>query len=179
MRLLVLDLATHLGFAFGTEAGVIEHGAYKLPSTGADIGAFLFAYRAWLMAALSRFAPLDEVVFEMPILPDTTNIATLRKLYSLAGITELVVQDQRIGCSEANLMDIRRHFIGSPRAPRDVPVKERRAWIKDATMTMCRRRGFKPVDDNDADALAMFSLVMGLRHPGFELLGSEIDRETA
>ncbi len=73
-------------------------------------------------------------------------------------------------------MDIRRHFIGSCRAPKEIPQKERRAWIKDSTVTMCRKRGFRPADDNDADALALFSYAMSRRLPNFELLGAEIAR---
>lgn len=175
MRLLCLDLATFLGFAFGDDAGVQAHGSHRLPSTGEDIGSFLNAYWAWLDPAISRWQP-EEIVFESPILPGTTNLATCRKLYSLAAVTEMMAQNRHIRCREANLMDIRRHFIGACRAPKDVPAKERRAWIKDVTVTMCRKRGFRPADDNAADALALFSFAMSKRDPNFELLGSEIAR---
>jgi hypothetical protein len=175
MKLLVLDLATHLGFAFGDGAGVQDHGSFRLPSTGPDLGQFLHAYRAWLAGKLRERGP-EKVVFESPILPSTTNLNTCRKLYALAALTELLCLDARIDCGEANLMEIRRHFIGSARAPRDVPQKERRAWLKDATEGMCRARGFNPADDNDADALALFSFVQSTVNPNFELLGTEIAR---
>lgn len=188
MRLLVLDLATATGFCFGTEAGPVQHGSFKLPSTGEDIGAFLEAYCDWLRARIEGDKP-TEIVFESPILPGTTNLATCRKLYGLSGVTELIARKARIACSEANLIDIRRHFIGAARPPKDVTCEPgckrkqcghcrmaRRKWIKTATMKMCRVRGFDPMDDNAADALALFSYIASLRQPNFELLGTEIAR---
>jgi hypothetical protein len=175
MKLMVLDLATVAGFCVGDEAGVQDHGSFKLPSTGGDIGTFLSAYRTWLLAAIDRWAP-TEIVFEMPILPSTTNLATVRKLYSLCGVTELLAKERAIRCAEANLMDIRRHFIGASRAPSCVPAKERRQWIKERTISECRRRGFRPIDDNAGDALALFSFVMTSRRSTFLMLGNEIER---
>lgn len=176
MRVLALDLATKLGFCFGTDAdGVIEHGSYKLPSTGADIGKFLFAYRNWLDRALSVYLP-DELVFEMPILPSTANLGTLRKLYSLCGFTELLCQDRHVAVREANLSDIRRHFVGVVRAPNTIPRLQRRKWLKDLTVTKCSELGFRTEDDNDADALALFSYVMASTLTGFVMAGSETAR---
>jgi len=174
MRLLVLDLATQLGFAVGTEAGVIEHGWHKLPSTGDDIGAFLQAYRTWLVERIDDHQP-EEIMFEMPILPGLGNLATLRKLYSLCGATELIARDNYRRVSEANLLQIRKHFIGSAHAPREIKGKEeRRRWLKETTMAECRRRGFRPANSDDADALALFAYGMHCRVPGFVLAGTEL-----
>ena len=172
MKTLVLDLATHLGFCFGTDAdGAIEHGSFKLPSTGPDIGKFLHAYRDWLTRAIGAYAP-DEIVFEMPILPGTTNLHTCRKLYSLCGLTELIADDHKIECREANLTHIRCHFIGVMRAPKEIAKDKRRAWLKERTVSECRARGFRPADDNEADALALFSFVVSERLPTFYLRAS-------
>lgn len=186
MKTLVLDLATHAGFCVGDDAGVQDHGSFKLPSTGGDIGTFLSHYRYWIIGAIKRWEP-DEIVFEMPILGAGMSLPVLRKLYGLCCLTELICKDFGIKCGEANLLDIRRHFIGSHRAPRELRCKAeckakscgrcrdtRRAWLKEATITMCRKRGFRPSDDNDADALALFSYVQSTRNPTWELLGAEI-----
>lgn len=188
MKTLCLDLASVVGFAVGDAASVQAHGSFALPKTGNDIGAFLHSYRAWLSAGISRWTP-QEIVFESPILPDTTSIHTLRKLYGLCGITELLAQDSHIICREANLLDIRGHFIGARRTPKEINCEPgcttrgcghcrnaRRRWTKDATISMCRKRGFRPSDDNDADALALFSFVQSTKNPKFELLGTEIAR---
>lgn len=173
MNLLVLDLATQTGFCFGTEAGVVQHGSYRLPSTGGDIASFLNDFRHWLSGTISRLKP-DEVVFEMPIMPATANLHTLRKLYSLCGVTELIARDMGCRVSEANLMDIRRHFIGTARAPSNIPKPERRQWIKDAVGTKARQCGFRPCNEDDADALGLFSYVMSCRFPAYVLTGTEI-----
>lgn len=188
MKTLVLDLSTHTGFAVGDEAGVQDHGSFTLPSTGSDIGTFLSHYRAWLTKAVDAWAP-GEIIFEMPILDTGMSLPILRKLYGLCCMTELIAKDCGIKCGEANLIDIRRHFIGACRAPRDVTCTtgckrkqcgkckaERRKWMKESIVTMCRKRGFRPADDNDGDALALFSFVMSTRVPNFELLGTDIAR---
>lgn len=188
MKTLVLDLSTFTGFAFGDEAGVQDHGSFKLPSTGGDIGTFLSHYRTWLTAAIKRWAP-DEIVFEMPILGAGMSLPVLRKLYGLCCMTELICKDWNLKCGEANLLDIRRHFIGTHRAPKDLQCKAgckaksctrcrdtRRKWLKETTISMCRARGYRPSDDNDADALALFSYVQWTRDVTFELLGTEIAR---
>jgi hypothetical protein len=188
MITMVLDLATHTGFAVGDAAGVQGHGSFKMPATGGDIGTFLSHYRTWLNAAITRWAP-GEIIFEMPILGAGMSLPVLRKLYGLCCLTELICKDHGIKCGEANLLDIRRHFIGTHRAPKDLRCKTgcqvkscarcrdaRRGWLKEATISMCRKRGFRPADDNDGDALALFSYVQSTRNPTWELLGTEIAR---
>lgn len=188
MKTAFLDLATIIGFCVGDETQVEEHGSFRLPSTGSDIGAFLDAYRNWLRFGVTRWVP-NEIVFESPILPHTTNLHTCRKLYGLCGMTELIARDHAIPCREANLTDIRGHFIGAPRAPRTVTCtpgckakqcgrckNARRAWIKETTISECRALGFRTEDDNDADALAGFSFVLSTRVKGFVLAGTEIAR---
>lgn len=174
MRLLCLDLATSVGFSVGTESGVEAHGSHRLPSTGNDIAAFLKAYRAWLTSMIQRHLP-HEVVFESPILVGSNGIAALRKLYSLAGLTELIAKDLGCRVSEANLMQIRKHFIGATRAPAEVPKAERRQWMKERIISSARKRGFRPANDDDADALALFAYAMHCRVPGFVLAGDEIE----
>lgn len=178
MVLLALDLASTLGYAVGTPGGVIAHGSFKLPSTGCEIGTFGDAYWRWLDSALSRWS-VGEVVFESPILPGKTNLTTLRKLYGLTLVTEMAAGRRHIPVREANLSSIRVHFLGVARAPASVPKPERRAWIKEATITQCRRLGFRPVDDNDADALALFSYTLAQKDRRFRMLGDEIPLQVA
>lgn len=188
MSIMCLDLASTFGFAIGDAAGVQAHGSFALPSTGANYGLFLKHYRRWLEAAIEKYQP-KEICYESPILSPTTSIHTLRKLYSMGPRTEEIAQEHGLITSEANLTHIRVHFVGHARAPKTVVCKagcrakqcgrcraERRKWIKDTTITTCRRAGLRPEDDNDADALALFSFVMSTRVPNFELLGTEIAR---
>lgn len=170
MRLLCLDLASRLGWSCGTLlAQPVSHGVMQLPKTGEDIGRFLTAFRDWLGHAVEELAP-TEILFESPILPNTTGLAVLRKLYGLAGVAEMVALDYSIPIREANLNDIRKHFIGTARAPKQIKLKElRRRWLKDETVEQCHKRGFRVVDDNDADSLALLSYALCLKQPGFFL----------
>lgn len=170
MRILALDIATATGWACGSHDPVpVTHGVLNLPKTKEDIGRFLSAWREWLGHAIEQMAP-TEIMFESPILTEVKNITTLRKLYSLAGIAELVALDYGLPISEANLSSIRTHFVGMRWAPKEITGKEaRRKWIKARTVSECRRRGFRVASDDDADALALLSFALSLKHPGFVL----------
>lgn len=57
----------------------------------------------------------------------------------------------------------RKAFIGVTKAPKEITdSKQRREWIKAKVLEECARRGLKPQNDNEADALGlMFWLLTG------------------
>jgi hypothetical protein len=142
MILLSLDLATELGFCVGPIDGEPEFGAHKLPRTGADIGRFLSAYEQWLVPACQRWKP-GYVSFEAPVFFDAgkTNLATVRKLYSLAGFTEYLCGQMRVRVAELNNQEAKRWFTGKGGRKGDRIIRE------------CQLRGFETTNDNAADAL--------------------------
>jgi Holliday junction resolvasome RuvABC endonuclease subunit len=158
-RVLALDLATNTGWACGsTEGTPVSHGVVTMPKTGDDLGWYLCHFRDWLNLACDDMEP-EQIVFESPIMPEGTSIQTLRKLYSLCGVTELVARERKILVTEANLAQIRKHFIGTSKAPSDIKdARVRRMWLKNRTIEECCKRGFSATDDNDADAIALLSL---------------------
>jgi len=161
MRILALDLATRVGWACGSAAeGIIESGSYKLPVTGENVGLFLSHFCKFLHSSISRTSPA-EIIFEMPILPGIgkTSLETLRKLYSLCGVTELVALERFVECTEANLSDVRTHALGKGNVPR------KRKDVKPAIMAWCKRMGWDPRDDDQADALALLSFRLSHFHP--------------
>jgi hypothetical protein len=167
MRILALDLASCTGWACGSiPEGVVEHSSYQLPKTGEDVGMFLAYFRKWLESTIARNRP-GEVIFESPILPDKTSISTLRKLYSLAGLTELVALDHKLVCREANISEICTHFLcrGYPR---------KSELRKKATVAQCRVRGWPTKDDNDADALALLDYALALKQPSRALASTPL-----
>lgn len=169
MRTLALDLATSTGFACGGYDAPISHGILRLPRTGEDLGRFLSAFREWLGHAIEEMAPTD-IIFEMPILPAAMSLMAVRKLNGLCGVAELVALDYKISIREANLLDIRKHFIGVTRAPKTITTPElRRRWLKDLTVEQCRKRGFRVAGDDDADAIALLSYALQLKRPNFFL----------
>ncbi len=151
MYLLSLDLSSHVGWTRGRpEDKHFDYGTHVLPKTGEDVGEFLSAYREWLREALDS---VSLCVMEAPILPKATSLATCRKLYGLAGVTELICRDRAVKCREANLMSVKA-FIGPG-------IKGKEDMVR-----AIRRYGFDPADDNQADAIAVRLYVLHALYPG-------------
>ncbi len=168
-RYLCLDLATCSGFAIGGTDRDCEpvSGAVQLPRTGRDVGAFLIAFRDWLDGMIEAEKPTD-LVFEAPVLSRSQlNMHTLRKLYSLAGMTEVVAISRQIRCREIQLTDIRKNTIGHTRAPKSVPKSRRSAWMKKQTMDWAKSRGWSPKTADAADALAVFHTINLFDDPSY------------
>lgn len=174
MRVLALDLSSSTGWACGsTQGGRVSHGVLKLPKTGEEIGRFLAHFRTWLGHAIEEWAP-GEIIYEMPILPSTTSLATVRKLNGLCGQAEVTALDYKVLVTEANLDDIRRHFIGVARAPKHITEKaERRAWLKQRAIAEARSRGFNVAGDDDAEALALLSLRLTQLNKDYRLIQTQ------
>lgn len=154
MSVLCLDLATTTGWACGEAGAPPRYGSFRLPSTGDDVGRYLVEFMRWLKGLIAAEAP-REIVFEAPILPRKTTIATLRKLYGLAGATEVMAIDAGIPCSEISSGEVRRLFLGQ-----HYPRHAGRDEIKRAVINGCRQMGWEPRDDNEADALATLHVVL-------------------
>lgn len=161
MSILALDVATCVGWAFGGAGDQPASGTFRCPSTGDDSGRFLEGYARWLTAKIRELGP-KEVVFEAPILPRQTNITTLRKLYSLAGMTEFVCVLEGVACTEITAGEWRRAFLGM-----HYPKSGTRDELKRAVISGCRALGWNPVDDNEADAMAIWHVAVSVRNPRY------------
>ncbi len=144
-----MDLATKLGFALWRPGSLPASGVYTLPKTGDDVGIFLSAYSTWLMGVIESEGP-DLIVYEQPIMPRITQIIILRKLYGLAGVTEMIARDMGITYREAAMQKWRKHFMG-----RGGGYKKIGTTAKEMCLAECEARGFEPADDNEADALGI------------------------
>jgi len=157
--LLALDLATATGWAaFDPEADPpVRFGRFRLPPTGKDVGRYLDGFHAYMVNLVRQSEP-NLIVFESPILPTETvdpqtgrkrhtAIATLRKLYGLAAFTEWFAHRHSIQVFEANNKSVRKHFIGTGGAARQL--------AKRLTMEACKARGWDVEMDDEADALAL------------------------
>ena len=176
MTLLALDLATSTGFAIGDplafrpltplEAAAGDNakpvsGRFVVARPGTDLGPFLVSFEDWLGGIFDEYA-ITQLVFEMPwigVKHDertdrwvlSANQMTLRKLTGLAGMTEAVAHRRGVAEDdlwEANNATVRKHFIGKGRGKRDE--------LKRLTIEACQRRGWDPMTDDEADALALF-----------------------
>lgn len=160
MLTLALDLATNTGFALGDLSGVKVSGSRRLPSTGDDLFTFARAYREWLTRGIKRHKP-DNIVYEQPLLPQTTQLHICRKLYGLAWQTEITAGDLGyIGRVEEIMNnDWIKHFLGAGNVPRK--SKERKL----AVQNMCRIRGFHFDDEDEADAIGILDYALACQSP--------------
>lgn len=161
--LLCLDLATRVGWAHGRVGERPVWGANDL-GRGRSNGEVLSAYISWLCARLDALQP-EVVAFESPYMPAANsrfsapaNALTIRRLYSLAGFTEAICHRRRLRCYEAAPSEITRAFLGGP-APKG------RANKKAATIKMARLLGYPVADDDEADAVALWTFAEGIFAP--------------
>jgi crossover junction endodeoxyribonuclease RuvC len=153
--LLTLDLATRVGWTCGKpEDTRFSSGTHTLPSTGEDIGAFLEAAEQWLEGTLNGVA---QCVFESPILPRLTSIATCRKLYGLAGLAELACHRRHIRCMELSNATVKA-FMGVRKAP---GCRDLKAQMIDAVAL----HGYQATTHDEADAIAIRLYILHKFHP--------------
>lgn len=163
MMILALDLATRVGFAHGSVGARPQWGAHDL-GRGHDNGFVLSAYIGFLGAKLDATGA-EIVAFESPYMPTgnnrfaaPANALTIRRLYALAGFTEAICHRRRLRCYEARPSEITRAFLGGP-APKG------REHKKAATVKMARLLGYPVKDDDEADALALWTYAEGIFAP--------------
>lgn len=163
-RVLFLDLARQAGWAEGIPGQGVISGTIQLAAAGAGHG----AVGAGLIGFLEdRFSTgrYQEVCFERPLdirhLKRMTNFATARQLYGLCMMAEAVCYRHRIPrVTEASAQDIRKHLLGKQ------PAKGK---AKIEVSNMLRVLGYRPVDDNEADAIAGWLYVSAIRAPGCDI----------
>lgn len=156
---LALDLATVAGWAWGCvpervmsplEAAQARPpapagGSFRVSRPGAAIGLFLSDGEEWLEDLFDRLKP-ERIIYEKPILDSfRTGYETALKLGGLAGITSMVACRHGITLLDpVQPLTLKKHWTGSGKAD------------KPAMIAACRARGWEPVDDNHADAMALW-----------------------
>lgn len=170
--ILALDLATRTGFALGgINDRTLTSGSVAFGKPGAPPGAIFSRCRSWVADFVLTAKP-TIVVFEQPLVPmfkvGQTNFSTIRILVGLAAIVEEQLYGSGIQVSEARVSDIRRHFIGTH--------KHGRAAAKSMTIMACRRLGWSPVDDNAADAMALWHYQASVLNPRLAIETSPLFR---
>jgi hypothetical protein len=148
VELLTLDLARSIGWTCGPMPDpAFLYGTAKLQAPSSSLGPYLREYEAWLLDKCD--SGVSYIVFEAPVLPRFTNINTLRQLYSLCGVTELVAGKRGIKCREAPISKIRKFVCNDGGAS------------KDAVWKMIRMYGYRPATMDESDAIALRLYVVG------------------
>ena len=154
MKIAALDLSSHTGYAFGEHHEHPRYGTFDLPKTQDDVGRFVAAFDEWLNALIDVEHP-ELLAFEAPLMlgGGQTSITTTRKLMGLASHVEFVCYRRGIICREGNVSKIKKFWTGSGRAKKPEMIAAARKW------------GYRVRDDNQADALALWSYMV---HAKFE-----------
>lgn len=148
---LTLDLASVTGWAVGdldTDARPLS-GIKRLARPESSLGMIAAAYREFLGDMIAVHKPSD-VAIEAPWLsPGETSRDAALILFGLVFDTHGICHERGIGGVRlVNVEDVRRHFIGTKHG--------RREELKRRVRAKCREKGWDPIDDNEADALAIF-----------------------
>lgn len=166
-QILALDLASRTGWALGYVTDKVpQSGSIRFAKEGSSMAAMFSACRLQLRDFLSMNPEIGLVVFEAPLLPmfktGKTNIKTIRSLVGMAAVVEeLLYTLGKYDVREAKVSEVRTHFLGSNRHRRDA--------AKHLTINACYRLGWKPVDDNAADALALWHYQASVLEPQLAL----------
>ncbi|MBO9333229.1 hypothetical protein GHR37_29330 [Achromobacter xylosoxidans] len=146
VTILALDLGTKTGYALRRRDGSTRHGTEVFtPRKSWSEGQKWARYRAWL-AGVIHDEQVHRVVYEQVIRHESKG----RPLWDAAhaygafeAITHMVCDGFNIQAHGVNLATVKKSFTGSGRAK------------KEDMMLQAKARGFKVVDDNNADALGI------------------------
>ncbi len=162
MRLLSLDLATRLGFAYGDLlVGDPVSGWHQLPSgtrENPNVGGFASAYNRFLRDMIEEARP-DKIVMEEPMLAqaDRGSPVTGLKLTGLCYHTEFVCDELGIDCRQVHTSTWKAAFVGGKVSKKMKPYPVTRK---------CHERGFNLVkDNNEADAIGIWVYAAGKLAP--------------
>lgn len=140
--ILALDLGTITGWALRGRDGTVTSGSASFKPRRFEGGGMRFLrFKRWLAELKACADGLDEVVFE-----EVRRHASTDAAHAYGGFLATLTawcEHHGIPYQGVPVGTIKRHATGSGRAD------------KAAVLSAMRARGFAPIDDNEADALAL------------------------
>jgi hypothetical protein len=97
----------------------------------------------------------DIVAVEGAVMPEGQSIGSRLVLYGIRAIILQVACENRCTIREYMPQVWRGPFMGATQAPRFVPKKNRRGWLKARAQMAARDRGWGDVGPDEADALGI------------------------
>lgn len=144
--LLALDLGTTTGFRVGNAASSVSGTANFKPTRFESASMRYVKFRAWLSQMRAAYPDIDHVTFE-----EVRRHAGTDAAHIYGGLMAHLM----VWCDDAGLDydavpvgTIKKHWTGKGNANKDAMIAE------------SVRRGLSPVDDNEADAQALFDFKM-------------------
>jgi len=160
--ILAIDIATNCGFARGIVGGVPTCGSLRFGAVNASNNAVFGHALKWISKLLEPQPRPDILIMEAMLPPQARVGHTSRdvrdRLAGLHGIIRGVAYLRGIGeIAEANVGDVRMHFICDRHMPR--------SSAKSQVMRQCEMMDWHPKNDNEGDALALWSYACGIVDP--------------
>ncbi|TPM19802.1 MULTISPECIES: hypothetical protein [unclassified Mesorhizobium] len=156
-RILAIDAARRLGFAYGAAGSKPTSGSIECASEGASRGAIFSGAGRWITGFISA-NPVDVLAIEAPLpgsfVQGQTNISTATILLGLPAVLEFMAYQLKVYRHiRINQSSVKKHFAGHGQGDQ-----------KAAIMAKCRALGWIDKDDADqsfdrSDALAVWSFV--------------------
>lgn len=139
--ILALDLGTTTGWALQTQYGEIVSGSKSFKPHMRSSGYRFNLFLKWLNETKTEHGPIIAVHFEQVRRHAGTKAAHIYGAFW--GLLDAWCDSHLIPCHGTDVGTIKKHATGSGRAD------------KAAMIEAARAKGFKPVDDNQADSLAL------------------------
>lgn len=148
-RLLALDLGTTTGYATGTGEGIVISGTWSFKPRRFDGGGMRYVKFRDRLDEIHGMLPITRVAFEEVRAHRGVDAA---HIYGglLASLTEWC-ERREIPYEGVGVGRIKKYATGKGNAG------------KDAVIEWARAHGYEPIDDNEADALALYHLVRDAR----------------
>lgn len=145
--ILALDIATVVGFAAARAGERPIHGHYRVAEVGAPAGRVFCCFRDWLNHEADLLRPA-YVFAEDQFVPANASRDVMRRLLGLRAVCEMVCDERDIRLRWVPVQTVQRFVSGFGRWPRGEK--------KPAMIRAIERYGWRPQDDNEADALGVF-----------------------
>lgn len=144
MSVLALDLGTKCGHALAHPTGVTVSGTWDLSTKRHEDAAFRFIRFREHLSILHRQVPLTVVYFE-----EVRRHAGTTAAHIYGGLMAMLKSwcvDNGVSYCSVPVGEIKKGWTGKGNADKDAMIAE------------AKRRGYSPLDDNEADAIAILVL---------------------
>lgn len=141
---LALDLALTTGFAVRKSTGRVESGSFDCRGKARDLpGARWANFRRFLVDLKQANPDLAAIHYEEIIRHGPNQVASAHVFGALEALVELFAFHHQIELHAIGVGTWKKRFTGNGAAK------------KDDVIAVCRQLGFKPIDDNESDALGI------------------------
>lgn len=144
MNILAIDIGAQCGWALGTRDGAVRAGSESFaPAKHGGQGQRWLAFRQWLTDTGRAAGEVHAVYYE-----DVKRHEGVLAAHAYGGFLAMLqawCATNRIPMYAVGVGAIKKHWTGKGNADKEAMVAE------------AKRRGYTPVDDNHADALAILS----------------------